>query len=303
MEELPIVSFGKYKDKPITTLLSDTKYLEWCKQQEWFKNTNIYNIVVNQTFQTNTQSKTPEHNKLQNLFLNDNNTLKLINHIYNRNKKKDLVINKEVSVEFETKFNWDLMINTPSYWYCACDWDLKKDGESCDCKYEKNEESWFSSIYCEIKPLLGDDYPNVLRKMKTQKTLTVQYLQKQNEKDKEEYLKGYYGNCKFIPMGLGTYILLVNEFTSSTTSKEDLISIFKQSYIDVIFISDIIKLDSNKLINKIDENKIEILIQENKILKEQNEELLNKINLLKEEKNNTIKNNNKLTKTIKDYFK
>ena len=35
------------------------------------------------------------------------------------------------------------MIESPSYWYCACDWNLKKDGESCDCKYEKkNEESW-----------------------------------------------------------------------------------------------------------------------------------------------------------------
>jgi len=302
MEELPIVGFGKYKDKPITELLNDTKYLEWCKQQEWFKNTKIYNIVVNQTIQTNVSSKTPEHNKIQNLFLNNNNTLNLINYIYNRNKKKDLVINEDISVEFETKFNWDLMIQEPSYWYCVCDWNLKKDGESCDCKYNKVEEIRFSSIYCEIKPLLGDDYPNVLRKMKTQKTLTVQYLQKENEKEKEKYLKGYCGNCKFIPMGLGTYILLVNEFTSSTTSKEELISIFKQSHIDVIFISDIIKLDSNKLINKIDENKIEILIQENKILKEQNEELLNKINLLKEEKNNTIMNN-KSTKTIKDYFK
>jgi len=28
---LPLVPFGKYKGQPITNLLNDTKYLEWCK--------------------------------------------------------------------------------------------------------------------------------------------------------------------------------------------------------------------------------------------------------------------------------
>ena len=45
METEPLVPFGKYKGKPIASLLNDTKYLEWCKQQEWFKNFPIvYNI-------------------------------------------------------------------------------------------------------------------------------------------------------------------------------------------------------------------------------------------------------------------
>ena len=70
-QSLPVVPFGKYKGQPITNLLNDTKYLEWCKQQEWFQKFPIvYNICVNQTITTNNQSsKTPEHNKLQNLFL------------------------------------------------------------------------------------------------------------------------------------------------------------------------------------------------------------------------------------------
>lgn len=48
MDIEPIIPFGKYKGQPITTLLKDTNYLEWCKQQEWFKKFPIvYNICVN----------------------------------------------------------------------------------------------------------------------------------------------------------------------------------------------------------------------------------------------------------------
>lgn len=36
--ELPIVPFGKYKDKSILELLADKNYIEWLKQQSWFPN-------------------------------------------------------------------------------------------------------------------------------------------------------------------------------------------------------------------------------------------------------------------------
>lgn len=45
MTTLEIVSFGKYKGKPVSELLTDVKYLEWCKLQDWFKKTNIYKII------------------------------------------------------------------------------------------------------------------------------------------------------------------------------------------------------------------------------------------------------------------
>ena len=51
--------------------LSDQKYLEWCKQQTWLdKYPIVYNICVNQTI-TNHNSKTPEHNKMQNMFVKE----------------------------------------------------------------------------------------------------------------------------------------------------------------------------------------------------------------------------------------
>ena len=134
-----IVSFGKYKDKPVTELLADKNYADWLKNQAWFTDKSpIYNIVVNQTINTTNNSKTPEHNKLQNLFLYKNNQQKLLSKLYNFNSKQvksqidkinNILQNKDVircfgenniqeinnnldntKVKFEYKFNWDLYL-------------------------------------------------------------------------------------------------------------------------------------------------------------------------------------------------
>jgi len=133
-QQLPIVPFGKYKDKSVLELLADEKYVEWLKQQSWFSNqTQIYNIVVHQTISTTNNSKTPEHNKLQNLFLDTSNQEKLlsklfanndlidkINHLFKdidiiRGFSKNIIpkfINKldKTTIKFEDKFNWDLVM-------------------------------------------------------------------------------------------------------------------------------------------------------------------------------------------------
>ena len=92
MDSLPIVPFGKYKGQPITSLINDTKYLEWCKLQDWFqKFPVVYNICVNQTITSNNlNSKTPEHNKLQNLFLEDKFCIKLIRASHNFRRYEDV---------------------------------------------------------------------------------------------------------------------------------------------------------------------------------------------------------------------
>lgn len=133
-ELLPIVPFGKYKGQPITILLNDIKYLEWCKQQEWFtKYPIVYNICVNQTIiSNNIDSNTPDHNKLQNLFLDNCNQLKLLSKLFkidfvdqlnNLFHDNDFIrcfdinlvpelINKldNTSIMFEEKFNWDFVL-------------------------------------------------------------------------------------------------------------------------------------------------------------------------------------------------
>jgi uncharacterized protein (DUF3820 family) len=208
-QSLPIVPFGKYKGKPITDLLNDTKYLEWCKQQDWFQKFPIvYNICVNQTITTNQNSKTPEHNKLQNMFLEQDNVEKLWNIISKYiifKGHKSLKLNT-YKIEFEGKFNWDCIFKL--YYDHQC-----LNGRNCctlDCDGSELD------VFIEIKPLLGDDYPCVLRKMKTQIELTTKTTNNPKK-----------------------YILLINEYSSASTSKEQLIIIFKQSRITVVFINDL----------------------------------------------------------------
>ena len=264
VQPLPCVSFGKYKGQPITTLLNDPEYLQWCLQQKWFnpesKNHSIiYNICVNQQITHGNQgSKTPEHNKLQNLFLDDENVKKLLKHVNNQTNNKNVYIDVGPGI-VEGIYNWDFTVESSSWWLCSCDWSLE-DKEECDCetfkkfmkKYnipEKMKTMGFSDMryrdyYCEIKPLLGDDYPNVLRKMKQQMELTDCYVSKQNEKEKEDFKKQNYSrnydtaayNHILRQMLLAPkYLLIVKEFKSSTTV-EELIDIFGRQDIMIVFL-------------------------------------------------------------------
>ncbi len=82
---LPIVGFGKYKGRPVDELIADRKYYEWCKSQPGIvdKNPNIFNITINQTINnSNIVSKTPEHNFMQNMFLDKDMQLKLLNFLF-----------------------------------------------------------------------------------------------------------------------------------------------------------------------------------------------------------------------------
>lgn len=261
------IPFGKYKGEDITKLFEDRKYLKWCQDQPWFKEkySNIYNIVVNQTIvQSSVGDKTPEHNKIQNLFLDVDLCVKLLNvsgtelkkdkdgrfyrheycvcnecvlcethkKLHDRRYSQTIIgeeeytkVNKcgecvqcsrckiterkgyrNIKVEFEGDFNWDLIVNSDNY-----------------------------RTLIEIKPTLGDDYPNVLRKMKHQIKLFTK------AKKCNVYVRGS--------------ILLLNNFDSINTSKENLKKIFSQSDIRVIFLDEL-DIHMNKYISIEDENKL-----------------------------------------------
>jgi uncharacterized protein (DUF3820 family) len=334
-ELLPIVPFGKYKGHPITTLLNDIKYLEWCKQQEWFtKYPIVYNICVNQTITSNNiDSNTPDHNKLQNLFLDNKNVEKLLRLIYKKFKYTKNVSYSSAKCEFEGSFNWDVIIDSLSFTkiQCKCNWDEKED-DICDCKYEDNDDYEYalSNIYIELKPLLGDDYPCVLRKMKIQKELTLNNLEKEKQDmlDEVGYVKGKtcvweYGGRKFKEvkerwdfvnknsrMFHGEFILLIKEYNSNNTPKDKLIEIFKQSGINVVFTNDVFNNLPSQIITEQRDQLQDITIQqthqqekkekENKLLRQnllQAEEKIKKL----EEEIISLKTQ-KQSKSIKDYF-
>jgi hypothetical protein len=399
---LPIVPFGKYKGKPFTDLLADEKYVDWLKQQPWFPNQKqIYNIVVHQSISpVNNNEKTPAHNQLQNMFLSEDNQLKLLSHILIngfQNKLNSLFADEifikyfglhnipkitidlsTIKIIFEDKFNWDIVlyhdppdisfhyisnleteiiektsyknkydeeqqaifndkinnsknykntmgnsIFTPTYD------DINKDKQIYQKKFEEtyedirkifykqilnkyfphtsyvfkeNENQYTAKIRvlsedydyalcCELKPTLSDDYPCVLRKMKTQIQLTKNDNTKFN---------------KFIMR----YILIIGNFISAYTSKEQLVAIFKQSNIHVIFADEL--FGPSNTIEYINTNQLlpdssSIMIENNKILsyklsqaEEKNRQLEDELVELKRELLR-LKTQSQ-SRNIKDYF-
>lgn len=346
-QTLPLVPFGKYKGQPITILLNDTKYLEWCRQQEWFQKFPIvYNICVNQSIvTTNQNSKTPEHNKLQNLFLHHENVEKLLKKIFIKKTSKDINITTG-KITFEGMFNWDLIVDKYEWYLCECDFEKK---EECDCEiYKKFNKQYkipedfhsflkFNELYCEIKPCLGDDYPCVLRKMKTQIELTNNYAEKYNEDIKKSYEKDYKEDWemrKYFNTHKGmydfslnheyikpVYILIIKDFNSTTTTKEQLITIFNQTSIKIVFIDELINDSQKKIIMEQVEDKLMISFNEKELLEpnsipitvnlleiqekllqteEKNKKLEEKIKQLEEEIQ--LLKTHKQNKSIKDYF-
>ena len=349
MTSLPIVTFGKYKDKCISELLADDKYVSWLKMQDWFsKYKPIYNIIVNQQVISH-DAKTPEHNKLQNMFLDEENRLKLLNNINGMFIKENTLLKKlcdtktfykcfgkincefkiceSDEVEFEAKFNWDAVL---SYQYQISlgfdsneEYELKKKRKykikyELDHEYDENKfniyynkyikeyyEKLFKDFYveecrvngdssyyihifaskhyyktqgwydvcCELKPTLSDDYPCVLRKLKAQIILTDNIYDKEKAKFEEEGIHNIYA---YTP-NKKQYCLILNEFTSATTSIAQFIEIFNQTNIKVIFTKDLFKevieiISANPVMDLIEPIKfgeplaIIDLIEENKIL-------------------------------------
>lgn len=265
-----IIPFGKYKGEDITKLFADQQYLKWCQDQPWFKEkySNIYNIVVNQTIvKGGVGDKTPEHNRIQNLFLDTEVCVKLLQSgsTYTRT---DCGKYYSTSVEYEICEQCtlcDIHRKLLKYQYSndyISETEYNQISECVKCtqcvkcihterKYWIKPKVEFEGIYnwdiiikcdrhytklIEVKPLLGDDYPNVLRKMKNQIKLT-----EHNKHSSRIY--------DISP------ILLINNFNSVNTSKADLIKIFAQSDISIIFLSDLdINLNQQRSIE--DENKL-----------------------------------------------
>jgi len=295
-QTLPLVPFGKYKGQPITTLLNDTQTLKYYKDTGILqKYPIVYNICVNQTITTNKDGKTPEHNKLQNLFLDNQNVINLLRKIiYNKIGPIPKNTHYEFSCEFEGMFNWDILIENIYIYKCRSD-----EPDICDGCYDSDIKSNHNDICIEIKPLLGDDYPCVLRKMKTQIELT------KNEYTIKEPKPGEY-SWKYVP---SNYVLLVKEFNANSTTKEQLIQIFNQSRIKIIFIDELFDDLLSQIITEKVEQTQDIIIhptqkteleEENKLLREKLLQAEEKIKQLEEEISSL--KSQKQSKNIKDYF-
>jgi hypothetical protein len=120
--ELPLVTFGKYKGRPVTDALADTSYVNWAKEKGLYDKL----VVVNVMQSTNHDSPTPAHNRFQNLFLEECFRRKFVDTFFDVPSKLEKLYKTDefvkhfgdskftmtTSVEFETVgTNWDVLMN------------------------------------------------------------------------------------------------------------------------------------------------------------------------------------------------
>jgi hypothetical protein len=189
-----IVGFGKYKDRDLHFLLQDKKYVDWLVLQPWFEKTypELYKIVV-KTLSPNRDCPTPEHNRIQNMFLKTDFCL----HFYK--KVTGLIVN-DIKAIFEAQHNWDVIL-TP-----ICDDRL--------CGNNVLKRKTYPTVYIEIKTSVSDEYPCILRKMKTQIRSSQTVLTQ------------------------SAYVLFIRDFTSVSASREQLRQIFGQEFDIKVVIAD-----------------------------------------------------------------
>jgi hypothetical protein len=136
-----IVPFGKYRGQPVEVLISDRAYSEWLMAQPWFRTrfVALFQLLMNPSA-GNRLEETPEHNRLQMLWLDPVYQARVWKHI-NCGSASGGTLHFEV-------MGWDVHLQNVK---CR-----NADGEECDD----------AVFFVELKPTLGDEFPAVLRQVK-----------------------------------------------------------------------------------------------------------------------------------------
>lgn len=203
MADNNIIPFGRYKGKNIDSLVNDPEFRSWCN---WAVNqpdikirySNFCQIIVNNFSQP---QDTPEHNKLQNLFLDEMFCLalgKLCNWKPMSIKKCIRNHEKVINNTFKTTCDWkkidelksmkeyisepildednnevpnnDFLFLKIKTIFEEYGWDVIIQSNDSECKSDclayNDCDIKEDKIAIEIKPCVGDDYPAILRQMK-----------------------------------------------------------------------------------------------------------------------------------------
>lgn len=201
-----IVPFGKYKGQPLEVLRSDPQYCEWLTAQGWFreKHDAVYQLIINNFGEP---AETPEHNRLQAMFLDNTLCLQLLHKLGWKALDKERMIAAAQKALEETRGM--LEKDSDSYYCRKGDWEYNikeleaflthyPNVENAQIKidYEFEYSGWDVKIIAElpfadamwrasglrnivyqvscaveVKSDVSDDYPAVLRQMKANERL------------------------------------------------------------------------------------------------------------------------------------
>jgi hypothetical protein len=185
-----IVQFGKYKGKPKEEMFEDANYMQWLEAQEWFR--KQHKSLLDEYQKTLESPGTPEHNKLQTLFLNQEYLSAFIN-----------VAKQKIDRD------WPTVVPLAKF---ETAYGHKDRGAFTIYGYIDVEIFWGGTRFAvEIKPTVGDDYPNVIRQLK-----------------------------KLLSMRFWRVILFVERYIGEGATKEQFIQICQTADIDVIFKDEVV---------------------------------------------------------------
>ena len=170
-----LIPFGKYKGQPIEQLRNDPDYVEWLMGQDWFGQRfgGIRTLIVNNFSEPDS---TPEHNSLQAKFLDETFTLGVLRSGFQKvfealdeyevrlatAKAKcpeiayERFCHSDCHIDFETQKGWDVEV------------EIEK--KFMPIYAERGAKYYFRAEFAiELKPALGDEYPRVLREVKSRR--------------------------------------------------------------------------------------------------------------------------------------
>ena len=141
-----VVPIGKYKGEPVEVLLADQSYTEWLLAQPWFpeRYAALHQTIINYGAEP---QDSPEHNEMQLRYLDDRLCLNLAAFVGATTDKTWHSAEFVSSTNFEVR-GWDVVV---SLWTPEDDYPDRLSND----------------VLVELKPDLGDDFPTVLRQIKS----------------------------------------------------------------------------------------------------------------------------------------
>ena len=214
-----IVPFGKYRGQPIEMMQADRGYMQWLEAQPWVREQFPALLQIINVQQTEL-SNTPEHNRLQNMFLDNEFAWNFMDIMLNTNQREFVKSQCEKENEPYHEPKLTVKFEVPA----ITDYIKVSNGRFHDvCLYYFDR--YKPDYYIEIKPIVGDDYPNVLRQIKQNHTFTF--------KGRTHYVDE---NNK---------VLLLEEYNGVSATKEQFMKIFEMDNIKVVFLNDVMEKKSD----------------------------------------------------------
>jgi hypothetical protein len=166
------VPIGKFKGQPLDVLAQDPAYVQWLIGQQWFHDRfpQHHTIIINNFADA---AETPEHNTLQAKFLDRTLLLRVAEKLFDTPSGSTIQVGDPsfemggVDVRFDVLFQ-ERAVLMEDYS------NLTEDYSNVSLRYRVRRElpgptrvknSFEMTVFIELKPSLGDEYPAVLRQV------------------------------------------------------------------------------------------------------------------------------------------